>query len=121
MRLMSAAPRGVIANRRSSVTAVGLRLVIVSRAFSASPSLNSRISPSALPMRSFSGGRRSTCPMTTQHDSGTRQYNRAAMEQPPYRDVTVGNLLTKLARRLPDHEALVYAEGPRYTFAALER
>jgi fatty-acyl-CoA synthase len=43
------------------------------------------------------------------------------MEQPPYRDVTVGNLLTKLAQALPDHEALVYADGPRYTFGALER
>ena len=30
------------------------------------------------------------------------------MEQPPYRDVTVGNLLTTLARALPEHEALVF-------------
>jgi fatty-acyl-CoA synthase len=43
------------------------------------------------------------------------------MEQPPYRDVTVGHLLTKLAHALPDHEALVYAAGPRYSFTALER
>ena len=43
------------------------------------------------------------------------------MSQPPFRDVTVGDLLTKLARALPAHEALVYAGGPRYTFAALER
>jgi fatty-acyl-CoA synthase len=35
--------------------------------------------------------------------------------------VTVGNLLTRLAGARPDAEALVYAEGPRYTFAALER
>jgi fatty-acyl-CoA synthase len=41
--------------------------------------------------------------------------------QPPYRDVTVGNLLTALARALPRNEALVYANGPRYTFDALER
>src|SRR5258708_2056445 len=40
---------------------------------------------------------------------------------PPYRDVTVGDLLTRLAQALPDREALVYAEGPRLTFAALER
>ena len=43
------------------------------------------------------------------------------MSRPPYRDVTVGNLLTHLAGALPDAEALVYAEGPRYTFASLEQ
>jgi fatty-acyl-CoA synthase len=41
--------------------------------------------------------------------------------QPPFRDVTVGDLLTQLARALPGHEALVYRDGPRYTFAALEQ
>jgi len=41
--------------------------------------------------------------------------------QPPYRDVTVGELLTRLAAALPDREALVYETAPRYTFAALER
>jgi len=40
---------------------------------------------------------------------------------PPYRDVTVGELLTRLAAALPDREALVYESAPRYTFAALER
>ena len=40
---------------------------------------------------------------------------------PPFRDVTIGDLLTRLARALPDREALVYAAGPRFTFAALER
>ena len=40
---------------------------------------------------------------------------------PEYRDVTVGDLLTRLAGALPDHDALVYAEGPRYSFATLER
>jgi fatty-acyl-CoA synthase len=40
---------------------------------------------------------------------------------PPYRDVTVGDLLTRLASALPTNEALVYEGGPRYTFAALER
>jgi fatty-acyl-CoA synthase len=43
------------------------------------------------------------------------------MIQPPYRDVTVGALLTKLAGALPDNEALVYGDGaPRWTFARLE-
>jgi len=40
---------------------------------------------------------------------------------PEYRDVAVGELLTRLARTLPEHDALVYTEGPRYTFATLER
>ncbi|MCU1385863.1 MAG: AMP-binding protein [Acidobacteria bacterium] len=40
---------------------------------------------------------------------------------PPFRDLTVGDLLTRLARALPDREALVYAHGPRFTFAALDR
>src|SRR5213080_3021125 len=40
---------------------------------------------------------------------------------PPYRDVTVGDLLTRLARALPDRDALVYGERPRFTFGALER
>jgi len=39
---------------------------------------------------------------------------------PPYSDVTVGDLLTRLARALPAHDALVYAHAPRYTFDALE-
>ena len=42
------------------------------------------------------------------------------MDQPPYRDVTVGELLTRLARALPDRDALVYARGPRWTFEALD-
>ncbi len=41
--------------------------------------------------------------------------------QPPYRDVTVGRLLSRLAAALPDRDALVYREHPRYTFAALEQ
>jgi fatty-acyl-CoA synthase len=41
---------------------------------------------------------------------------------PPYRDVTVGQLLTRLAESLPDHEALVYSDrNLRYTFRELER
>jgi fatty-acyl-CoA synthase len=40
---------------------------------------------------------------------------------PPFRDVTVGGLLTHLAAALPDHEALVYADrGLRWTFRDLE-
>jgi fatty-acyl-CoA synthase len=39
---------------------------------------------------------------------------------PPFRDVTVGRLLTHLADSLPDHEALVYSDrGLRFTFARL--
>jgi len=41
--------------------------------------------------------------------------------EPPYRDVTVGDLLAHLAAALPHNEALVYEGGPRYTFDALER
>ncbi len=48
-------------------------------------------------------------------------HNPAAMDAPPYRDVTVGGLLTRLARAMPNHDALVYAQGARYTFDALER
>lgn len=41
---------------------------------------------------------------------------------PPYRDLTVGALLTRLAEAIPDNEALVYsAVGQRWTFAELER
>jgi fatty-acyl-CoA synthase len=43
------------------------------------------------------------------------------MDQPPYHDLTVGDLLTRLASALPDNDALVYADGPRYTFRELER
>jgi fatty-acyl-CoA synthase len=43
------------------------------------------------------------------------------MDQPPYRDVTVGDLLTRLARVLPDRDALLYAGAPRYTFSQLDR
>ena len=40
---------------------------------------------------------------------------------PPFRDVTVGALLTNLGGSLPDHEALVYADrGRRWTFRDLE-
>lgn len=40
---------------------------------------------------------------------------------PPFRDVTVGALLTRLAESIPDNEALVYADRDlRLTFAQLE-
>jgi len=38
-----------------------------------------------------------------------------------HRDVTVGNLLTRLAETQPNRDALVCSGGPRYTFAALEQ
>lgn len=42
-------------------------------------------------------------------------------QSPPYRDVTVGALLTRLAEALPDNEALVYAGyNPRLSFFRLE-
>jgi fatty-acyl-CoA synthase len=40
---------------------------------------------------------------------------------PPFRDVAVGDLLSHLARALPDRDALVYPGQPRFTFAALEQ
>ncbi len=41
--------------------------------------------------------------------------------QPPFRDVTVGSLLTHLAEALPGREALVYSHaGERWTFRALD-
>ena len=43
------------------------------------------------------------------------------MDQPPYRDVTLGDLLTRLARALPDRDAVVYAQGPRWSFRELEQ
>jgi fatty-acyl-CoA synthase len=44
-----------------------------------------------------------------------------ANQYPPYRDVTVGALLTRLAETLPDQEALVYADrNLRWSFADLE-
>jgi fatty-acyl-CoA synthase len=43
------------------------------------------------------------------------------VHQPPYRDLTIGDLLARLAEALPDADALVYDRNPRYTFATLER
>jgi fatty-acyl-CoA synthase len=41
---------------------------------------------------------------------------------PPYRDLTIGALLTNLAEALPDHEALVYSDrNLRLSFAELEQ
>src|SRR5215467_1239351 len=42
------------------------------------------------------------------------------VRKPPYKDVTVGDLLTLLSGALPEHDALVYVDGPRYTFDTLE-
>src|ERR1043166_601345 len=42
------------------------------------------------------------------------------MDSPAYHDVTVGDLLTRLAHALPSNDALVYTNGPRYTFRELE-
>jgi fatty-acyl-CoA synthase len=44
-----------------------------------------------------------------------------AKQLPPFRDVTVGTLLTRLAESIPDNEALVYTDrNLRLTFAQLE-
>jgi len=43
------------------------------------------------------------------------------MDQPPFRDLTLGDLLTRLGRALPDRDAVVYAQGPRWTFRELEQ
>src|SRR5262245_17069323 len=40
---------------------------------------------------------------------------------PPYKDVTVGNLLARLAADAPSQPALIYEKGPRYSFVELER
>jgi fatty-acyl-CoA synthase len=41
---------------------------------------------------------------------------------PPFRGVTVGNLLSRLAQTRPDNEALVYRDrGLRFSFAGLEK
>src|SRR4051812_21036203 len=135
MRLISAAPRGVTANMRSSATSCGRRLTIVCRAFSASTSVNVRSSPLTSPARSRRPASRSDGATITVQGSLTAHQlitGRASVAQsppsmtnpqafPPYRDVTVGDLLTRLAGALPDREALVYRDGPRFTFAELDR
>src|SRR5512138_953080 len=63
-RLMSAAPRGVAANRRSSANTTGFRLLTVSSALRASASPNAMTSPSDAVFRS-SAGRVPAGPMTT--------------------------------------------------------
>src|SRR5256714_12815725 len=42
------------------------------------------------------------------------------MSEPPYRDLSVGDLLSRLSCALPDRDAVVYLNGPRWTFASLE-
>src|SRR5436190_3076689 len=122
MRLMSAAPRAVSANSRSRATICGRRSVIVWSACSALRWENSSTSRSAAAARARTDESTSGTAMTTIQGSGTaHQYTiAAAMDQPPYRDVTVGELLTRLAHALPDRDALLYAQGPRWTFGALE-
>src|SRR5262245_2407441 len=63
---------------------------------------------------------RSTINSTSpQHHSQPERSNMITL--PPYRDLPVGALLTRLAEALPDNEALVYADRDlRLTFAELE-
>src|SRR5688572_1839376 len=65
MRLMSAAPRDVAANNRSSEITLGLRAVIVSIALSGSLSLNVNTSPSSEAALCFSASSSSSAPMMT--------------------------------------------------------
>jgi fatty-acyl-CoA synthase len=59
---------------------------------------------------------------TTQGSGTAHQYTiGAAMDQPPFRDLTLGDLLTRLGCALPDRDAVVYAQGPRWTFRELEQ
>src|SRR5581483_10027677 len=44
----------------------------------------------------------------------------SSIQSAAVRDLTVGDLLARLAAAQPDREALVYADGPRYTFASLD-
>src|SRR4051812_26108492 len=116
-------PRGVAANSRSSATTFGRRFVITSRAIRASASVKDSSSPTTPDTRSFSAGRISCAPMSTVHGfmKELSICHNPRVIQPPYRDVTVGDLLARLARALPDGDALVFEPGPRYTFAALEQ
>src|SRR5881397_3050365 len=119
---MRAAPRDVIAKSRSRTTICGRRFVISWSAGTASRWEYSSTSPWSAPARARNDGRMSGAPMRTVQGSGTaHQYTiAAAMDQPPYRDVTVGDVLTRLAHALPDRDAVVYANGPRWSFGALE-
>ncbi len=81
MRLISAAPRGVVANARSSATIAGRRFMMVSSARSASPSVNARSSPPSRAARSFSGGSSSAAAINTVHEfrhGAVRKYGRRA-------------------------------------------
>ena len=75
IRLISAAPRGVDANSRSSAITAGLRLVIVSSAFNASTSAKVRISfwLSASAARSFRTPSRLGEAIRTMHASDTSE------------------------------------------------
>src|SRR5438093_425642 len=127
-RLMRAAPRGDAANSRSSAMTLGRRLTMASSARKGSTSRKSSSSPSDWFTRAFRRGSRSAAPTSTVHVcvivsvrvTGLQYTIRRAMISGSYRDVTVGDLLTFLARALPRNDALVYVDGPRYTFAELE-
>ena len=59
--------------------------------------------------------------INTAHEGGTAtSIQSRLMNPPPYKDVTVGELLTRLARAIPSVDALVYVGGPRFTFAQLD-
>src|SRR5206468_6079131 len=119
---MRAAPRGVAANIRSRATIRGRRSEMTSSARSASASENARISSLPAGVRSFSDGNRSGAPMTTAHASATAASIQFARDEPsglsrPHRRSTAHPPCLRPA----GPRGLVYADGPRFTFAELEQ
>src|SRR5215831_20251 len=82
MRLMSAAPRGVAANSRSSATTRGRRRRITSSACSVSASEKATKSPGSC-VRSLSAGSSLSPPIRTVHESEGTLENLGVLERPP--------------------------------------
>src|SRR5262252_7238097 len=81
-RLMSAAPRGVAANRRSSTNTVGFRCAIVRSAWGASASGNASTSPSDA-VFCVRAGRVPAGPMRTTQASELTSEDLGVLEGPP--------------------------------------
>ena len=134
MRLISAAPRGVTANSRSSATTCGRRLVMASSASSASASAKVSTSP-------FDGRRRAPC-SAGQQIGGANEHGTGLSHRPSvnHRSATCGTIPPPWtspaavsrrdrrrsahaagARRCPIATRSSTPSGPRYTFAALEQ
>ena len=91
--------------------------VIASRASSASVSVNVSSSIAGRRRALRAPADRSGEAMRTVQDrrATTEEYTAARDGPPPYRDVTVGDLLTQLSAALPGHDALVYYRRARVT------